>query len=133
MGGSDASTDKGSDTSTLDGAPPNGNPTGADKPPPKILMVGAGGIGCELLKTLVLSGYTDLELVDLDSIDTSNLNRQFLFRKHHVGQPKAVVARRALSRSPEIGATHPSLADWCRPIPAGAVSLGPFQCGGDKG
>jgi molybdopterin/thiamine biosynthesis adenylyltransferase len=29
----------------------------------KVLMVGAGGIGCELLKNLVLSGFTDIEIV----------------------------------------------------------------------
>ncbi|GFR93880.1 SUMO-activating enzyme subunit 2 [Elysia marginata] len=59
----------------------------------KILMVGAGGIGCELLKNLVLTGFSDIELIDLDTIDVSNLNRQFLFRKEHVGKSKAQVAK----------------------------------------
>ena len=62
-------------------------------------MVGAGGIGCELLKTLVLSGFEDIEMIDLDTIDVSNLNRQFLFRKRHVGMSKAKVRPAPRSRS----------------------------------
>ncbi|CAL8466635.1 g6171 [Coccomyxa elongata] len=62
----------------------------------KILCVGAGGIGCELLKTLVLTGFEDIELIDLDTIETSNLNRQFLFRRRHVGESKAKVAAEAV-------------------------------------
>ena len=61
----------------------------------RVLMVGAGGIGCELLKTLVMTGFEDIQLIDLDTIETSNLNRQFLFRRHHVGMSKATVAREA--------------------------------------
>ena len=63
----------------------------------KVLQIGAGGIGCELLKLLVMSGYTDITLLDLDNIDVSNLNRQFLFRPHHVGQSKAHVAAQVVT------------------------------------
>jgi ubiquitin-like 1-activating enzyme E1 B len=64
----------------------------------RVLVVGAGGIGCELLKTLVLTGFKRLHVIDLDTIDVSNLNRQFLFRKHHVGQGKASIAADAVRR-----------------------------------
>ena len=58
----------------------------------RILMVGAGGIGCELLKNLVLTGFGEIHIVDLDTIDLSNLNRQFLFRHEHIKKSKALVS-----------------------------------------
>ncbi|KAK8390761.1 hypothetical protein O3P69_010462 [Scylla paramamosain] len=64
----------------------------------RILVVGAGGIGCELLKNLVLTGFEDIEVIDLDTIDVSNLNRQFLFQKCHVGRSKAEVAKESALR-----------------------------------
>ena len=133
----------------------------------KVLMVGAGGIGCELLKNLVLSGrsikiahilkfslslrwvclclisyhlishrpskqslpsshalplplscfavpcvphkksllttvlfigFKDITIIDLDTIDVSNLNRQFLFQKQHVGKSKSACAKEAALR-----------------------------------
>ena len=54
-------------------------------------MVGAGGIGCELLKNLVLTGFGEIHIVDLDTIDLSNLNRQFLFGMQHIKKSKAMV------------------------------------------
>jgi len=77
-------------------------------------MVGAGGIGCELLKNLTLTGFGEIHIVDLDTIDLSNLNRQFLFRHEHIKKSKALVAKEAAEKfnpNVKIVAYHANIKD----------------------
>lgn len=62
----------------------------------KVLLVGAGGIGCELLKDLILMEIGEIHVLDLDTIDLSNLNRQFLFRQKDIKQSKSLTAVKAV-------------------------------------
>ncbi|GAA5906369.1 hypothetical protein JCM8208_003532 [Rhodotorula glutinis] len=63
-------------------------------------LVGAGAIGCEMLKNWAMMGVATgpeghIHVTDLDTIEKSNLNRQFLFRPKDVGSFKSEAARRA--------------------------------------
>jgi molybdopterin/thiamine biosynthesis adenylyltransferase len=63
-------------------------------------MIGAGAIGCELLKNFAMVGLGSGEqglitLTDPDVIEVSNLNRQFLFREKHLRKPKSMTAAAA--------------------------------------
>ncbi|KAL2819775.1 hypothetical protein BJX63DRAFT_381672 [Aspergillus granulosus] len=80
----------------------------------RVLLVGAGGIGCELLKNLLLTGFGEIHLIDLDTIDLSNLNRQFLFRHEHIKKSKALVAKEVAQKfqpGAKIEAYHANIKD----------------------
>ena len=62
----------------------------------RILVVGAGALGNEVLKNLCLLGVGNVNLVDFDHIDQTNLTRSVLFRERDCGQPKAIVAAQAM-------------------------------------
>lgn len=68
----------------------------------KVFLVGSGAIGCEMLKNWALLGLGSgpdgkIIVTDNDSIEKSNLNRQFLFRPKDVGGNKSEVAAEAVS------------------------------------
>jgi molybdopterin/thiamine biosynthesis adenylyltransferase len=75
----------------------------------KVLVVGAGAIGNEVLKDLVLSGFRTITIVDMDHVVRSNLNRCVFFSNEDAdrGRMKAeVVAEKLKVLEPEANVTH---------------------------
>lgn len=69
----------------------------------RVLVVGAGALGNELVKCLALLGVGSITIVDFDHVEHSNLSRGVFMRESDVGKPKAVVvAERALELNPEV-------------------------------
>lgn len=64
----------------------------------KVVVVGAGGLGCPAAVYLACAGVGNLTIIDSDSVELSNLNRQILHWEENVGQPKAFSAAGKLSR-----------------------------------
>jgi len=83
----------------------------------KVFLVGAGAIGCEMLKNWAMTGVAtgskgQIIVTDMDQIERSNLNRQFLFRPADVGQLKSDCASKAVqSMNPDMKGKITSLKD----------------------
>jgi len=68
----------------------------------RLLVVGAGALGNEILKNAALLGFRHVVVIDLDRIEESNLSRTVLYRESDVGEFKATAAARAyLSLAPD--------------------------------
>ena len=73
----------------------------------KVMVVGAGALGNEVIKNLVLMGIGNLFIVDFDTIEMANLSRSVLFRESDTGRKKAeVAAARAKELNPNVNVQY---------------------------
>ena len=63
----------------------------------KVLLIGAGGLGCPTGLYLTAAGVGKIGIIDYDTVDLSNLQRQILHSEHEVGNPKVESAQRRLN------------------------------------
>ena len=69
----------------------------------KVLVIGAGGLGCPALQYLAAAGVGTIGIVDFDVVDISNLQRQILYTVEDIGKSKAETAVSKLAAlNPEI-------------------------------
>ena len=69
----------------------------------ELFIIGSGAIGCEVLKNFAMMGVSTNEgktsmITDCDTIEMSNLNRQFLFRKEDIGKSKSLIACKEIKK-----------------------------------
>ncbi|MEN2399581.1 HesA/MoeB/ThiF family protein [Flavobacterium sp. MC2016-06] len=64
----------------------------------KVLVIGAGGLGCPVLQYIATAGVGTIGIVDFDTIEIHNLHRQILYTEDQVGQSKAFTAKKVLEK-----------------------------------
>ena len=64
----------------------------------KVLVIGAGGLGCPLILYLAYSGIGNLGIADHDKIELSNLSRQVLFTKKDIGKYKVLISKKVVEK-----------------------------------
>jgi len=62
----------------------------------KVLVIGAGGLGCPILQYLTTAGIGTIGIIDFDQIELHNLHRQILYTEDQVGQAKVTTAESIL-------------------------------------
>jgi molybdopterin/thiamine biosynthesis adenylyltransferase len=62
----------------------------------KVLVIGAGGLGCPILQYIATAGIGTIGIVDFDKIEIHNLHRQILYTEKQIGQSKAITAKKTL-------------------------------------
>src|SRR5215468_11754277 len=77
----------------------------------RVLVIGAGALGNEILKNLALLGFERIVVVDLDRIEESNLSRAILFNSEDVGLFKAEAAARSFNRIAPQARVRPIVAN----------------------
>src|SRR5215218_2060749 len=62
----------------------------------RVLVIGAGGLGCPALQYLVAAGVGNIGIIDGDVVSITNLNRQILYTPNDIGQSKVIIAAEKL-------------------------------------
>jgi len=80
----------------------------------KVLVIGAGALGNEILKNLALLGFSQVVVMDMDRIDESNLSRTILYRSSDIGEFKVNAAAKAYKAISAAAVVQPIIANVTR-------------------